>query len=163
MTTIYEYAIFKHNKDGGLWLIGFSEVGGVWQKDFDNHVFLHNNRDYVRGLVVEYDLGNTIEIKGRIKQKPFITKETVNTTSDPIKALAKINQSDVKAAYKYLRKYHELVNAEDFIDDENERAKEKNQDKQAVAYTNYLEHFENLPKGEQANFNRQHKQIHGYV
>lgn len=79
-----------------------------------------------------------------------------------ITAINKKHQTDVNKAYKLLRQYHELVNQEDNFEPES-NAMRRLEDKQAIKFTDHLEIFENLPKREQANFQKQHKNIHGYT
>ncbi len=162
MSNSHQYIIVKHTPEGAQFLTGFSETGGVWQSTFDNHVFIDHNRDYVRRLVLEYKLGNSIEIRGRKTPEQFVEVERVAIppAKNAITAVNAKHQKAVNKAYKAYRAYHECVNLDGtFNFDREQAANERKQEKQ---YDIHTEAYGELPKREQDNFNKQHSKIHGY-
>lgn len=162
MNTSSQYIIVKHTSTGDMFLAGFSEAGGVWQPTFDNHVFIHHSRDYVKGLVLEYRLGSSIEVRGRKTPTDFKTVETVKIppAKNAVLAINPKHQANVNKAYKAYRAYHECVNLDGtFNFDREQAANERKQEKQ---YDMHVEAYGELPKREQDNFNKQHSKIHGY-
>ena len=91
---------------------------------------------------------------------PIETERTQGATMT-IEAINKKHQRVVNTAYKHYRRYHDLVNAVDLAETTQQIIKLES--KQAKAFERYIEYFEQLPKREQASFERQHKLIHGYT
>ena len=74
-----------------------------------------------------------------------------------ITAVNEKHQSNVNKCYKHYRKYHELVN---FNDDQGTKANMAKQEKQFEGYATL---YDELPKREQVNFDKQHYSLHGYT
>ena len=77
-----------------------------------------------------------------------------------MQAINKKYQHVINKAYKNLRAYHEFINLDGTF--ETEKENDKNERKAEQFYNNYLDIICELPKREQTNFNKQHKNIHGY-
>lgn len=77
-----------------------------------------------------------------------------------MQAINKKYQCAINKAYKNLRAYHETINKDGTF--ENEKENDKNERKAEKLYNSYLDIILELPKREQTNFNKQHKNIHGY-
>ena len=77
-----------------------------------------------------------------------------------IEAISKKNQKFVNKAYKFYRKYQELNNL--FDKAETEKEGKAIVVKAEKAYGIYDDALSELPHSEVVNFDRKHKQIHGY-
>jgi hypothetical protein len=77
-----------------------------------------------------------------------------------IQAINKKYQSAINKAYQHYRTYHEYVNLDGTF--ETDKEQNANDRKQATQFDKYYNIYEELPKREQHNFDRQHKNIHGY-
>jgi DNA-directed RNA polymerase specialized sigma24 family protein len=80
--------------------------------------------------------------------------------ANAITAINKTHQSMVNRAYNHFRKYHNFVNLDGTFDTDKEQS--KNDRQQAKSYDLFNECFDELPKREQMNLDKQHKIIHGY-
>ena len=78
-----------------------------------------------------------------------------------ITAINKAHQSLVNRAYKFYRAYYAAVDLDGTFDTNKEQ--HANDRKQLKQFELYACVFEELPKREQLNFDRQHKAIHGYT
>ena len=79
-----------------------------------------------------------------------------------IVAINKKYQTLVTRAYKNLRKYYDQTDLDDNFDFDDYKGRRSNENKAAKFFDVYFNIFVELPKREQQNFAKTHKNIHGY-
>lgn len=77
-----------------------------------------------------------------------------------IKAINKAHQAIVNRCYKHLRAYYAIVDLDGTF--ETDRQQAANDTKQEKKFDQYNDIYSELPKREQLNFVKCHKEIHGY-